>query len=290
MANYYYDQPRGWKRYSEGVIPLLILLLIAVVLIGKTTPTFCGVPGLNQVLCTRTGEVHVGIIGTLTTGNTQIGAEKFKDILDTQGAQYQVYYRDVSLDILEYPREQMLEEFDLLIVTGETNLSYAQRDAVGNYLSAGGKVIVIGDAGTLDTNDPLVKGWSVASFGDNSPVRLDPKTSEQTGIPVRNVNNVILTYWTTHSILHDYADRYKLNLSEVATECGAIKVVDVEPMAESQVIALFQGEDASGDSDHEFAIIERAAGISGGKVLYFNYDPGCTRGIAFTSIRYLAGR
>ncbi len=282
---YYYEEEKGWKRYGEGVIPVIILLLIAIVLIGKTTPTFCSVPVMNQFLCTRTGEVKIGVIGTLSGGDTKIGAEKLQEILDTQGTAYSIYYTPVPLSVLQYPREKMLKDFDLVIVSGVQNLTYAQRDAIGEYLKAGGNVILIGDAATTDPNDPLVRGWSPASFGDQVPVELEPEAS-QSGDITKNLTEANLIFWGTHPVLHDYAERYKLNLSEVA--CDNIKVVKVKNK-EGNIIALLQGTGEDNKEDNALAIVE-GSGMFGGKILYFNYDPGCTRGIAFASIRYLAGR
>ncbi len=277
---YYYEEDRGWKRDAEGIIPVIILLLIAIVIIGKTTPTFCSVPGVNQFLCTKPGPVRIGVIGTLSGGDTEITADKFKQLLDTQGTPYEIHYTQIPLDVLKYPREKMLSNFDLVIVAGVKNLTYAQRDAIGEYLKAGGKVILIGDAATTDPNDPLIIGWSSASFGDQVPVSLNPMAAQNKDI-TREITGAKLVFMSPHTILHDYADLYKLNLSEVA--CDNIKVVKVVPNGE--VIAWLEGE----NGQSEPGIVE-GSGLFGGNVLYFNYDPGCTRGIAFAAVRYLAGK
>ena len=282
---YYYEE-KGWKKYTEALIPIIILVIIAVVLLGKTTNIFCNVPFLGSMLCTR-GQVMIGLIGDFTTNaNTDIKANLFKSVIDEKGAQYQIYTVPIDQNILRFPREKLLGKFDIVIVAGIKNLTYEARDALGVWVQNGGKIILVGDAGTLDPNDVLIKGWSSTAFGDAVPVSL-AITGPVSGIPTKIIDNAFLNFIGEHPVLHDYATQYQLNLSEVAASCQTIKTVDVAPATGADQIAWLVN--ANDNSKFALAVLEKST-IWGGKILYFNYDPGCTKGIAFASIRYLAGR
>lgn len=284
---YYYAEEKGWKKYTEALIPVIILVIIAVVLIGKATTLFCNVPVLGTLFCAK-GEVKIGLIGDFSDkAKTDIKANLFKQIIDEQGAAYQIYTVPIDQNILKFPREKLLGKFDIVIVAGMQNLTYEARDALGMWVQNGGKIILIGDAGTRDPADVLIRGWSSAAFGDAVPVAL-AISGPVSGIPTKTVDHAMLNFIGEHPILHDYAKLYQLNLTEVnKVSCSKIKAVDVVPENGADQIAwLMNSEDSA-----KFALAVLEKGTTwGGKILYFNYDPGCTRGIAFTAIRYLAGR
>ena len=288
---YYYEES-GLKKYGEGLIPIVILVLIGVVLIGKTTTAFCGMPGLDQVLCTRGGNVIIGVIGNFAgTGDdpTQINAANLESVLNNEGARYGIYWRPINEEILEFPREKLLSDFDAVMVVGDTTLSYAVRDAIGNYIAGGGNVILVGDAGTQDPNDPLICGWSSAAFGDHAPVRMSPVGGMADGCVKQKIitGKPVLSFWGEHPVLHDVAEQYSLDLTK--TDCKTIKAIDVVPRTDlgAETIAMLTG---TGDGK-EIAvpgIVEKATTF-GGKVIYFDYDPGCTRSIAIATLRYVSG-
>jgi len=287
---YYLPPEEGWKKHFEGLIPILILVLIAIVLVGKTTNYFCGVPGLTDVFCGK-GQVNIGLLGDFSTNaNTEIKADIFKSVLDQEGGKYKIYSRPIVLAALEYPQQNLLAQFDVVVVAGVQNLTYAARDALGKYIENGGKVLLIGDAGVRDPKDPLIKGWSSGAFGDYAPVRLavsGPISGDN--FPRVTIVSPQLNYFVdTNPIIKDYADAYQLNFSELSkyTSCQNIKAIDVVPMGD--MIATLTSAD---ESNFVPAIVEKKAGMFGnGDVLYFDYDPGCTRSAVITTIKYLAGK
>lgn len=287
---YYLPPEEGWKKHFEGLIPILILVLIAIVLVGKTTNYFCAVPGLSDVFCGK-GQVNVGLLGDFSSAaNTEIKADVFKSVLDSEGGKFKIYSRPVVIAALEYPQQNLLKPFDVVVVAGVQNLSYAARDALGNYIGGGGKVVLIGDAGTRDPKDPLIKGWSSAGFGDYSPVRLAVAGPiEGSNFPRKMITNPQLNYFVeTNPIIKDYADAYQLNFNEISSEpsCQSINAIDVVPLGE-MIATLTSGD----GNDFVPAIVEKKSGsFGGGTVVYFDYDPGCTRSAVITAIRYLAGK
>jgi hypothetical protein len=289
---YYIPPEDGWKKHFEGLIPILILVLIAIVLVGKTTNYFCSVPGLNYVFCGK-GQTNVGLLGDFSaTANTEIKASVFKSVLDAEGGKYNIYSRPIVIQALEYPQQNLLKQFDVVVVAGVQNLTYAAREALGNYIANGGKVILIGDAGVRDPKDPLIKGWSAAAFGDYAPVRLaisGPVTGNN--FPRVNITEPQLNYFIeTNPIIKDYADAYLLNFTEITASesCHQIDSIDVAPKdGNAEMIATLTSGDGS---NFVPAIVERKTGLGSGDVLYFDYDPGCTRSAVIATLKYLAGR
>jgi hypothetical protein len=287
---YYLPPEENWKKHFEGLIPILILILIAIVLVGKTTNYFCSVPGLSDIFCGK-AQVNVGLLGDFTANaNTQIKADIFKSVLDSEGGKYKIYTRPIVLGALEYPQQTLLKNFDIVVVAGIQNLTYGARDALGKYIGEGGKVIWIGDAGTRDPKDPLVKGFSEAEFGGYTPVRLaisGPVPGDS--LPRKLITEPQLNYFVeTNPILKDYADAYQLNFSEITNypACNEINALDVNPLGE--MIATLSSSDGL---IWVPAIVEKkASGFTGGEVIYFDYDPGCTRAAVITTMKYLSGK
>jgi len=286
---YYLPPEEGWKKHFEGLIPILILILIAIVLVGKTTNYFCSVPGLSDIFCGKS-QVNVGLLGDFSANaNTQIKADIFKSVIDAEGGKYKIYTKPIVMGALEYPQQNLLNNFDIVVVGGVQNLTYAARDALGKYIGGGGKVIWIGDAGTRDPKDPLVKGFSEAEFGGYTPVSLaisGPVAGDN--LPRKLITDPQLNYFVqTNSILKDYADAYMLNFSEITNypSCNQINALDVNPLGD--MIATLTTPDGS---IFVPAIVEKkSTGFTGGDVVYFDYDPGCTRAAVITTIKYLSG-
>jgi len=287
---YYLPPEEGWKKHFEGLIPIVVLILIAIVLVGKTTTYFCTVPGLSDVFC-GSGKIKVGLLGSFgTETNTEVKANLLKAVLDAEGGKFNIYTSPIVVGALEYPQQNLLKPYNIVVVAGQQNLSYAARMALGNYVAAGGKVILIGDAAVRDSADPLVKGWSAATFGDYAPVRLSVSGPiPGNAFPRKMITSVQLNYFIdTNPIIKDYADAYQLNFSELssAPSCQDINAIDVVPLGD--MIATLSSADGS---NFVPAIVEKkGAGLGAGTVLYFDYDPGCTRAAVITTIKYLAGK
>jgi len=287
---YYLPPEEDWKKHFEGLIPILILILIAVVLVGKTTNYFCAVPGLSDVFCAK-GDVTVGLLGDFSSSSqTEIKADIFKAVLDEEGAKFKIYSTIVPLTVLEFAQSDPIRDVDILAVAGFQNLSYSARKAIGDYIANGGKVIWIGDAGVFSDSDPLMMGWGAAEYGDYTPVRLASKGAPG-DLPRELISSPQLNYYNRdHPIIKDYTDSYRLNFSRINNlpSCQQINALKVNQRDGSTIVAVLSGD----EKKSVLAIVERKAGAlgNGGNVIYFNYDPGCTNFATIATLRYLGGK
>jgi hypothetical protein len=284
---YYIPPEEGWKKHFEGLVPIIILILIAIVLVGKTTNFFCTVPVLSAIFC-GSGQINVGLIGDYTeNAQTNIKANIFKLFIDQEGLKSNIHVKAVPDYILEYPKENALKQFDVVVVAGIQNLSFNARDALGYYLAGGGKVIIIGDSGIRDSSDPAVIGWSEAAFGDYAPVRL---AAVGPAIPRVTINSPQLNYFSEeHPILSLYAEAYKIDFTNFTyPSCNSqIDALQVAPKSGTEMLAVLASADGR---QSVLGIAEKKSGFNGANVIYFNYDPGCTYNAVLTTLRYLSGK
>lgn len=161
----YYLPSGGWKRYGEGLIPIIILVIIALVLLGRTTNLLCGVPLLSNVFC-GPPTVRIAVIGDFNANPaavaepTNLAAPKLKAVLDGYlGSTYNMYYQVFDASLLTYAKDALLRNYDITILVGERAFTRPVKDAIGWYVSNGGKLIVIGDAAVRDPDDLLYVGW-----------------------------------------------------------------------------------------------------------------------------------
>ena len=289
MPYYYADEGSGFRKHFEGLIPIVILLLIGLVIVGKTTTVFCNVPGLNAVFCQKS-QAKVAILGDLTQdANTQIKAERFRAVLESDAKTFNIFTQPILPGELLFARENRLKQFDAVVLVGIQNLSYQEREALGNYVNGGGKVIVIGDAGTRDPADNLIRGWSSAAFGDNFPVRLS--ISQPIGpndVPRKLISQPQMWFTAEDHVIQfrSYAERFSVNLSENGC-VDSINAVDVVPKDGNSKILAYLANPGNPPTILVPGIVERSSGFGAGKIIYFNYDPGCTPRLALVTIRYL---
>lgn len=287
---YYLPPEEGWKKHFEGLIPILILVLIAVVLIGKTTNYFCAAPVLSDIFC-KQGTIKVGLLGDFTTGaDTEVKATIFYELLQEKATKSNIEWSRIPSSAIEYAQANTLKEFDVVAVAGKQELTYHARQALGEYIGGGGKVMLMGDAGVRDPDDKLIAGWGAASFGDYAPVELNLIGETSGGMPRKLITDAQLFYFESdNAYLGDYARSYQLNFTLITDrpECHQINALDVVQSGGSNLIAILESAD---QSKSVLAIVDKPVQFGNGKVVYFNYDPGCTWDAALTTIGYLSGK
>lgn len=285
----YYYAPAGegrFKRHFEGIIPLIILIIIGIVLLGKTTSVFCGVPLLSDLFCG--GKIiNIAVIGDFnaegTEEETAIKGQYLKELLDSPlGKSYNMYYNVYTPSTLTYAKEALLKNYDLVILVGDRMFSRPVKDALQDYLGAGGKLIVIGDACTEDPDDPLYIGWGTIGL----PVRLN-QDADLTGVRLHEPIQLQI-FDINHPIVKGYGVQLDLTLIEDKPNCNDdLFVIDVNPTTQD-VVAMISGEHA--DRRRDFLAVVEGGTLFGGKSMYFNFDPGCLPNLAISTIRYMTGK
>ncbi len=288
--DYMYEE-HGWKRYAEGLIPILILILLAVVLLGKTTSFFCGTPVLKSIFC-GAQTIRIAVIGDFNAQNvgepTALSAPKLKALLDSYlGATYNMNYQTFDANLLIYSKEALLKNYDMVLLVGDRAFTRPVKDAMGFYINNGGKLVVLGDAAVRDPDDPLYIGWGGGMF-DSFPVQLNPNSKQNTIDHPIIIQNPQLNFLDiTHPIVKGY--QIRLNLTSVA--CNEIPVLDVQPTSDNVIAILAQGSGAPaiGAPKNVPGIVESSTTF-GGKVIYFAYDPGCTPNLWISTVGYLTNK
>ncbi|MEM4221811.1 MAG: hypothetical protein QW097_00030 [archaeon] len=290
MSAEYYDYygNGGFRKYLEGIIPLLLLAIIGIVLLGKTTSIFCNVPVLKSAFC-PVQTTKIAVIGDFEAKNvespTTIKAPEFKNWLDLEGPNWVVYYEVFPPATFQYSKEALLKNYDIVVLVGERNYTRAVKDAIGWYVDNGGKLIIIGDSGIYDPDDPLVKGWAGGLFYA-SPVKLIDETGYGLKEPVLHVADI------EHPIYK--ATGYEMsgaNFSKITNKpsCNQqLSIIKIAP-EKGNIIAILSGKNQQNKKVAEPAVIDSGA-LWGGRVIYFAYDPGCTPNALLNTIRYLSGK
>jgi uncharacterized membrane protein len=143
------------------------------------------------------------------------------------------------------------------------------REALRGYVNGGGKLIVVGDAGSKHPTYPNVAGWSwPAGQGIPVPAQIVGEFSGYTD--VANGSDI---RWSETS--HPIAKGMKI----VGISLPANSTI-VKTTAGGNVIAFIDTDEGTVP-----AIIE--GGDGSGKVVYFSYDPGLTPDIFINTIAYL---
>ena len=288
---YYFQDESGTKKL-EGLVPLIILVLIALVLVGKTTDVFCGIPGLDAVFCGGGNLINIAVIGSLEDSGlesaTLVNAPELRAYLDGPGRACNMQYTQYSPDDLTWAKDSLLKNFDLIILAGDRDYTRPVRTAVESYLNSGGKIIIIGDAATKDPEDALYNGWGHIS----SPVVLVNRVSDgkvNDGIPYVEMQDAVLRITDLENPLN-VGYMLSSNLSETNTSCkGVMNVIDVNP-DKGNTIDILSGIDLlTGKRKTLPAIVEQTS-VFGGTVYYFSFDPGCMPNMWISAVQEITGK
>ncbi len=290
---YYYGEESGSRKYLESLVPLIILVLIAVVLVGKTTNVFCEVPGLNAALCNNGGTIKIAVIGSLEetgkSGATVVNAPELRALLDGElGRACNMQYQVFNPDDLTYVQSSLLRNYDLLVLAGDRMYTRPVRTAVETYLEEGGKVIIIGDAATKDPEDALYNGWGHIKV----PIELRRTASmDSTEIPVLQLSDPVLKIVDLNNPIN-VGYGLKLNLTKIEdkpTCSGDLKVIDINPLAGGTISILTGENKETGTTSTVPAVVEQK-GIMGGSVYYFSLDPGCIPNMWISTVQEITGK
>jgi len=164
-----------------------------------------------------------------------------------------------------------LKIYNVVILQGDPYFDMNTREMVNQYVQGGGKLIIVGDAGSKHPMYPNVAGWSWPS-GQGIPVPAEI-IGEWAGWSDISYGSTLR--WADQN--HPIVKGLKLTGSTTTTPTQVFKVT-----AQGKAIAAIDTDEGTLP-----AIIEGGSGL--GNVIYFAYDPGQTPEILLTTVGYLAG-
>ncbi|MEK6942151.1 MAG: hypothetical protein AABW85_04815 [archaeon] len=273
-ADYYPDEGLKGKLgvHLEGFIPLILIIIIVFFLAIRFDFVTSSTPIVGPIADLFEGGDKPAKM--LIIGST---SQEVIDVLNDNPKLVKYIVRTAD-SLRRNPREQ-LAQFDMVLLdqSQEPNkeVSLELGDAVEKYVNSGGKLMVVLDSGTKRPGAFDVIGWE-NTFGDVVPVSCDRVVQE---IPV--CTNRIFVRGHLFSENEDHPIMKGISVFPADPAFAAtFEVLDVSPKGKE--LAYIQ--DPSTKKTFP-GIVEKPSIV--GKSIYFNYNPGITRGILESSIKYL---
>ncbi len=247
----------------EGLIPLILIGLIVVV--GASMLGFVDLPFIS-----KQGPVNMLVIGSPSIQTQEI-LDEDRDLV--------VYTIRPAQSLTANPGEA-LGEYDVVMLDQsaqfDKTIPRVLGEALQNYVTKGGKLIVVANSGIARVGAPDVIGWK-ASLGDVVPVectRLPNGTpSCQQSVFVRG------EIWRQD---FDHPIMRGIELVPALPELPLLELETFEVSETGNTVAFIK----SADTPQWYpAIVEKRLVL--GKSVYFNYNPGLTRGIFEATLAYL---
>ena len=252
----------------EGLIPLILILIIAAWAgdrLGFWNLPFVGTVGTEPSKMLIIGEPSVGV----------------KAYLDDDRDLVRYTVRDAYA--LAVSPEQQLQQYQIIMLDqsaqADKSVPRVLGDAIQDWVKAGGKLIVVKDSGIYRAGASDVIGWK-ATFGDIMPVECNYEKDYVATCtrPIRITGKIFQ---------QDFKHPIMKGIEIAPAEPDAtlfLETFNVAPTGNQ--VAYIQNTTTS---TYYPGIVEKTwFGV--GKVIYFNYDPGATKGILDNTIPYLTGR
>ncbi|HLC36728.1 MAG TPA: hypothetical protein VJK05_03940 [archaeon] len=255
----------------EGFIPLILIVIIGFFLLARFNILTEDTPLLGPV-------VNIVQPGTSFKEMLIIGSPSVETVNVLNENRDLVRWRQKAATDLQRNPEQQLAQYDLIMLDQSNQstkeVSFELGEAIANYVRRGGKLIIVKDSGIYRPNTFDIIGWK-STFQGIIPVDCQVGVAgvHSCAQPI-NVIGRIVRQDQDHRIMDgiEFApanerDRYVLETFDVDVVSGN-EVAYIETQGRAYP-----------------AIVESRSII--GKVIYFNYDPGKSRGIFENTLRYL---
>lgn len=256
----------GGSRFGyhlEGLIPLILIIIIAVV-----AGSYLGLWEIPFI--SEHKPINALIIGK-PSSNTLAVFDQQKKLIQ--------YGQARSAESLKVNPHQILSQYNLVILDQSTlPYKYIPRqlgEALTSYVTKGGKLIVVMNSGIMRKGDIGIVSWRGAFNSDIVPVNCIRETD--TGMPTCLepvlVSAQLLSIRLDHPIVAGI---------EVWPAIGSINFETFAVSSLGNEIAYLQSINTP---ETYPGIVEKQ--ILLGKCIYFNYDPGLTPGILENTLKYL---
>jgi len=259
------------KRNEHWVIASVFWGLLLAILIGLVASTYMfGIAPELEIINQNAQKTNLLVLGSTSQEIINILNDN-RDIIK--------YDLKTTQDIDRNPTEQ-ISNYDIVMLdqSEQTSKEVTKKlgEAIRNFVKNGGSFIVVKDSGTRRPDTVDVTGWK-NTFGDIIPVECDRTLNNQITCTNRIlVQGKLLKQAEEHPIMKG-VDQYPLKENSKAT----FETFDVA--LNGKEIAYIQ---SSGIDKKSFVgIAEKNLVI--GKSIYFNYNPGKTRGIFEATLDYL---
>ncbi len=273
-----YGEPMSAKigAHLEGLIPIILIIVIGLLLALKFGVIDNRTPIIGQfadVLGPLGGGEKTKI---LIVGST---SQEVIDILNDHRDRLEYITR--TTDSLERNPVDQLANYDILILdqSEQSNKEVSKKlgEAIQRFVKNGGKFILVGDSGIRRPDTFDVIGWR-NTFGDIVPVECDRVVNNQPTCtnPIL-VNGKLYRQDERHRVMQGI-DLFPADPFRNAT----FRVFDVSQIGGKEIAYI---QSAGIDKKTYPAVVEKNLVI--GKVIYFNYNPGITRGIFESTLNYL---
>jgi hypothetical protein len=256
----------------EGLIPLILIIIIGFFLAAKFGVITSATPVVGPLIGTVIGEeepMEMLIIGS--------PSQEMMDVLNAN--RDIVRYRIKRATDLDRNPDDQLQAYDLVVLdqSNQSNQEVSKQlgKALQNFVSRGRKMIVVKDSGIRRPETLDIIGWK-ATFGDLIPVSCE-----------RTINNVpsCLQKLTVVGRIRRQDTKHKImqgiEVAPAEEELAMIMTTFDVDVVNGKEVAYIEGR----GKETFPAIVESRSLI--GKVIYFNYDPGKTRGIFEATLEYL---
>ncbi len=259
--------------HLEGLVPLVLIVIIGLFLairfdvIDSNTPL---IGGIVDTLNIGEGKTRMLVIGS-TSQEVVDALNQRRDIIE---------YSIKTTDTLERNPEEQLVNYSIVMLdqSEEANKQVSKKlgEAIQKYVKNGGKFILVKDSGIRRPDTYDVIGWR-NTFGDIIPVECDRIFNNQPSCTQRIVvRGKLYREDERHKILQGI-DTFPVDPNLDATfETFDVSVTGRE-LAYLQSVGV--------DKKTYPAIVEKNLVI--GKSIYFNYNPGITKGIFESTLDYL---
>ncbi|MBI4210962.1 MAG: hypothetical protein HY544_05680 [Candidatus Diapherotrites archaeon] len=262
-----------WGMHLEGLIPLILILIVGFFLAVKFDVINQNTPILGSVVDVI--NISSGKTRMLVVGST---SQEVIDILNDN--RDFIEYQLKTTDTLERNPTEQLAQYQIVMLdqSQEANKEVSKKlgEGIQRFVKNGGKFILVLDSGIRRPDTYDVIGWK-NTFGDIVPVDCD-----------RIVNNQPTC--TNRIVVSGRLFRE----DEKTPIMKGIEVFPADPLrnayfetfdvaVDGRELAYIQS--TGPDKKSYPAIVEKNLVI--GKSIYFNYNPGITRGVFESTLEYL---
>ena len=263
--------------FQESAIPIILIAILAIFVAGKFgIIDMSGVPVLNSIF--PAPKITVGVVGR--------ASQDMKNLLASEDFRVAgvMYAGDIDQKVV-YPGT--LNNFDVIVLQGDSVCDRTARKAVADRVKAGGKLIVIQDACIRVSDDRAAYGWDVGigSLGDVMPVVGGGVTKELEVLQTAPVDGKLKIIDGEHPVFNGVKN---FGFHSTVT---AITI----PKPNSNILAYIDASSIGKvTAPSLFAIVE-SKGLFSGKTMYFAFDPatvaqqGTGRNMFLNTLLYLRG-